>query len=501
MNQPPPLHTKMPATVVDDLKRLNPWWRGNAAPSVPAFRRWIFDRLQRQLLSGPTPAVALRGPRRVGKTILIQQIIEQLLKNGVAGNHIFYIPFDELKRLEKLDDPILSIAYWFETEILQETFNSSAIDGRPIYILMDEVQKLYNWAPQLKHLVDNQMVRVLITGSSSLRIAAGRDSLAGRITTLTVGTLSLREIAEFRFNQRYEPHVPPNGIDILLQRSFWEEAQAKGKREREGRDQAFRAFSEYGGYPVAHQQPVLPWHEVADQLNEGIIKRAIHHDLRQGPRGRKRDQKILEEAFLLCCRYAGQTPGPNIFVPEIRRAIARDVTWDRVLNYLDFFEEALMLRLIQPIEMRTKKTAAAPAKVCLCDHALRASWLGEVIPLDSEGLVANPHLTDLAGRMAESVLGYFLASFPFLKVNYYPARDLSESEVDFVVTIGTRRIPIEVKHRKHVDYHEDTRGLRAFLEKTVYNAPFGIIVTLDDDVTIYDPRLVQISLASLLWIR
>lgn len=500
MSQPPPLHTRMPATVVEDLERLNPWWRGNPAPVTPSFRRWIFDKLQRQFLSGPTPAVALRGPRRVGKTVLVQQIIEQLLNNGVAGNRILYAPFDEIQDLSKLTDPILRIAYWFETTVLKETFNASAIDHRPAYILMDEVQKLHAWAPQVKHLVDNQMVRALITGSSSLRIAAGRDSLAGRITTLTLGTLLLREIAEFRFNQSYQPLMPANGIDMLLERAFWEEVQAKGKRERDGRDPAYHTFSERGGYPMVHQQPILPWHETADLLNESIIKRAIHHDLRQGPRGRKRDEKLLEEAFLLCCRYAGQTPGPNVFVPEIHQAVSKDIGWNRILNYLDFLDDALLLRLIQPLEMRQKKMSASPAKVCLCDHALRASWLGEVIPLDSDGLVANPHLTGLAGHLAESVLGYFLASFPFLTVNYYPARGI-EPEVDFVITIGTRRIPIEVKHRKKVDYHEDTRGLRAFLEKTVYNAPFGILVTLEDDVTIYDPRIIQISLASLLWMR
>jgi len=43
--------------------------------------------------------------------------------------------------------------------------------------------------------------------------------------------------------------------------------------------------------------------------------------------------------------------------------------------------------------------------------------------------------------------------------------------------------------------------LRSFLEKTVYNAPFGLLVTLHDDDVIYDPRIIQISLSSLLWMR
>jgi len=500
MNQSDISNDSLPKDLADDLKDLNPWWISKPAASTPPFRRWIFEKLREQLLSGMTPAVVLRGPRRVGKTVLLRQLIENLLAQGVAGKRILYVPFDEIEHLGTLKDPILKIARWFQSAVLGETFNESARANHIAYIFLDEVQNLNAWAPQIKHLVDNHDVRVLVTGSSALRIEAGRDSLAGRITTLTLGTLLLREIAAFRFNRHYDSLFPPNGLDVLLQKTFWEEAQAKGKRERDGRDQAFRAFSERGGYPMVHQQPIKPWLEAADQLNEGIIKRAIRHDLRKGSRGRKRNEKMLEEVFLLCCRYAGQTPGPNIFVPELHQAVSQDINWNRVLTYLDYLDDALLLRLIQPLEIRQKKMSASPAKVCLCDHALRASWLGEVIPLDSEGLVANPHLTDLAGHMAESALGYFLASFPFLTVNYYPARGI-EREVDFVITIGARRIPIEVKHRKKVDYHEDTYALRAFLEKTVYNAPFGIIVTLDDDVTIYDPRIIQISLASLLWIR
>jgi len=208
---------------------------------------------------------------------------------------------------------------------------------------------------------------------------------------------------------------------------------------------------------------------------------------------------LLEEVFRLCCRYAGQTPGQGLFVPEIQQALAGNIGWNRILNYLRFLDGTLLVRLIQPLELRLKRRKSPP-KICLCDHALRASWLQEVVPLDPQGLSASPHLTLLAGHLAESVLGYFLASIPHLDLAHFPARG-AEPEVDFVLTVGTRRIPIEVKYRKHIDPHDDTLGLRAFLEKTVYNAPLGLLVTLEDDVTVPDPRIIPISLSSLLWLR
>lgn len=489
----------LPGALTDDLRRLNPWWDGRPAPRTPPFHRWLFGRLQRLLAAGLTPAVVLRGPRRVGKTVLVRQVIERLLADGVEATRILYVPFDEIATLGRLQDPILAIARWYESQVLGRTFNESARAGGVAYLFLDEVQNLDAWAPQVKHLVDNHEVRALVTGSSSLRIEAGRDSLAGRVTTLDLGPLLLREIAGLRFGETVTPFWKDNGLDGLTSPDFWREAVIHGTREAEARARAFAAFSERGAYPIAHERADVPWPELADYLNETIVKRAIQHDLRMGVRGQKRDEKLLEEVFRLACRYAGQTPGPGVFVPEIRQALAGDIGWSRILNYLRFLDGALLIRLVQPLELRLKRRKS-PSKICLCDHALRASWLQEVVPLDPGGLARQPHLTDLAGRLAESVLGYFLASIPTLDVAHFPERD-AEPEVDFVLTVGTRRIPVEVKYRRRIDPHDDTRGLRAFLEKTVYNAPLGLLVTLEDNITVHDPRIVPISLSSLLWLR
>jgi len=483
----------------EDIRRLNPHWEGKPAIPLPPFRRWLFPRLFRSLKSGLTPAVVLRGPRRVGKTVLLKQILEQLLKDGVESDRILYVPFDEIESLRKVRDPVLSIAYWYEKTVLRRTFNELAHEGKEVFILLDEVQNLDAWAPQVKHLVDNHRVHALVTGSSSLRIEAGRDSLAGRITTLDLGPLLLREIAELRFGHSSQPSFGDNGWDALMTPEFWLEAKKKAALEREPRVQAFAAFSERGGYPIAHERFDTPWPEMADYLNETVIKRAIQHDLRMGPRGAKRDEKLLEEVFRLCCRYAGQTPGQRVFVPEIQQALGGNIGWNRILNYLRFLDGSLLIRLVPPHELRLKRRKAPP-KICLCDHSLRAGWLHEIVPLDPERLRSEVHLTDLAGHLAESTLGYYLASIPNLDLSHFPERG-AEPEVDFILTIGTKRIPIEVKYRKRIDPHEDTRGLRAFLEKTVYNAPFGLLVTMEDDVQIRDPRIIPISLSSFMWLR
>jgi len=264
-------------------------------------------------------------------------------------------------------------------------------------------------------------VRLLLTASSALRIELGRDSLAGRVTTLELGTLLLREIALLWNWGEIPALVADNGWGALARADFWHALRDLGREHGEARDAAFAAFSKRGGYPVAHAAAVRPWAEVAGHPNETVIRRVILHDLRPSQRGRKRDRHLLEELFRLCCRYAGQAPRMALLAQEVRAALSANVGAQRIASYLRFLHDTLLLRLIPPMELRLKRRKGQP-KICLCDHALRAAWFHEQIPLDPSGLQKAPHLADLAGHLAESVAGYFLGTLPRLSVAWFPER-------------------------------------------------------------------------------
>lgn len=491
---------RLPPELDSFLRSVNPWWEQKPGPNLPSYRRWAFGTTLSKFHKGLAPVIVIKGPRQVGKTTLQQQLIEHLIGNeNVLRNHILRVQFDEIPSLRGLREPILSITRWFENRILGCTFNEAAKAGRTACLFFDEMQNLSDWAPQLKALVDHHTVKVLLTGSSALRIEAGRDSLAGRITQVELGTLLLREVAGLRFGKDIKPCLSDNGLESLLQKDFWKTLQHYGETNQNIRDEAFAAFSERGGYPMAQAHPEVEWSEIADQLNETVIKRAIQHDLRVGVRGQKRDPQLLEEVFRLSCRYAGQSPGQAIFINEIKQVLNANIGWQRILVYLRFLDSAMLVKLISPLELRLKKRKGTH-KLCICDHGLRASWLQEIIPLDKKTLTANPHLQDLAGHIAESTVGYFLGGLPHLDVAHFPERG-AEPEVDFILTIGEKRIPLEVKYRNRIDTHRDTVGIRAFLEKTAYNSPFGILVTMNDGVAVDDPRIVPVSLPSLLLLR
>src|SRR5438270_1088784 len=166
------------------LRDNNPWWRGEAIAELPKRRRWAFSPVLTSLEKGLASITVLRGPRQVGKTTILNQIIQALLDSGIKPERIFRVQFDELPRLKELKEPILELSRWYAENILKRSLNKAANEGQKAFIFLDEVQNLADWAPQLKHLVDINPVRVLVTGSSALRIEAGRDSLAGRILTL-----------------------------------------------------------------------------------------------------------------------------------------------------------------------------------------------------------------------------------------------------------------------------------------------------------------------------
>lgn len=176
-----------------------------------------------------------------------------------------------------------------------------------------------------------------------------------------------------------------------------------------------------------------------------------------------------------------------------------NIGWQRIQSYLRFLDGALLLTIIRPLELRLKRSKGQP-KICVVDLGLRASWPEGIVPLDPEALLASPNLSDLAGHLAESVVGTFLAGIPNLDVAHFPERG-AEPEVDFILTVGDRRIPLEVKYRRRVDPLRDTLGLKSFLEKAHYNAPFGLLVTMGEDSCVTDPRIVSLPLSSLLMCR
>ena len=76
----------------------NPWWSSGHVEQeyTKAVPRFFLEKFYRYLtLDGVRRAILLMGPRRVGKTWLIQHAIARLLdREGVPAKNIVFLPID-----------------------------------------------------------------------------------------------------------------------------------------------------------------------------------------------------------------------------------------------------------------------------------------------------------------------------------------------------------------------------------------------------------------------
>ena len=81
--------------LISILAPFNPWWRKDTISDLPAWKRSAFYELLEWVVKPPAHrAIMLSGPRQVGKTTLLLQTIDQLIKNGVPPTNILYATFD-----------------------------------------------------------------------------------------------------------------------------------------------------------------------------------------------------------------------------------------------------------------------------------------------------------------------------------------------------------------------------------------------------------------------
>lgn len=468
--------TDVSVHVRDLLIAMNPWWNKEASYPIPDFRRNAFQKLYDSLLRGLYPIIALRGPRQVGKTTLLRQIIHDLLeKESVAPNHILRIQFDLLASLD-IPDPIVTLVRWFESKIVKTTFNNEAARGNTVYIFLDEIQDIPDWNAQIKHLVDISACRIFITGSSALRILAGKESLAGRVQWNEINTLGLSEIRTLR---GLGPATDTRCLkaETLKDKDFWIELRKKDRDDQD--EQVYRLFCDLGGYPFCHAGNPGP-EDVMEYLQETVVARTIVLDLKAnfesmlGGSTSFMDATLLTGAFKTFCKYTGRDVSIDKLREELNAAHSFNLKHDQIRKILDFFELSMLVKVVRPFEHRLKNPKEN-VKICLCDHAIRGAWMKEEIPLYGSNVNS-----DLAGPVIEGIVGTLFKSVRHLGVSYFPPRGRgkdAEGEVDFILEAGVYHIPVEVKYKNNPDLGA---GMKSFLEKKAYHAPFGLVVTKDE---------------------
>lgn len=319
----------------------------------------------RELLS-EFPALAIIGPRQVGKTTLAKILISDL-KNSI------YLDLESPRDLNKLSDP--------ETFLLQQVDKT---------IVIDEVQRKKELFPVLRSIIDrnNWNGRFVLLGSASPDlIRDSSESLAGRIAYLELTPFLIQEIEQ------------THDLDNL-----W-----------------FR-----GGFPEPFllTKAWLPW-------MENFVRTYIERDLPM--LGLSSNPIVTERFWRMLAHYHGSI----INMSELSKSL--EVSVNTIKGYLAFFENAFLIRILQPYHSSLKKRIIKSPKVYFRDSGILHYFLGLEKMSDVYG---HPKLgASWEGFVIEKIL----SMLPGNRKGYF-FRTFDGSEIDLIIEKGGVAVAsIEIK--------------------------------------------------------
>lgn len=176
--------------VLREIIAQNKHWKGEKSFfENQKHKRKLFFELAKYLPE--RQIVSIVGLRRTGKTILLKQLIQNLLEGGnVSAGNILFLSFDEALVTSKI-----TLKNYLDT-FLEEILKKESQER--IYVFLDEIQYIDRWQHILKRYYDaNPKIKFIVSGSSSLFLKKKTtESLAGRIYEFKLDPLSFEEFLE-----------------------------------------------------------------------------------------------------------------------------------------------------------------------------------------------------------------------------------------------------------------------------------------------------------------
>lgn len=269
----------------------------------------------------------LTGVRRSGKTVLLSQIQDYLLKNGRSKSQIINISLESKKNKKFKDGDVL-----YEYLISAcEKLNAKA------YIFLDEIQVVSGWEEVVSSLLVDIDCDVYITGSNS-------KLLSGELATLIAG--------------RYiQIHVYPFTL-----------SEAKQMLEQNGKFKSdevlFQDYLKYGGLPMRFSLEEISLETYLSDTYDAIVVKDIIQ------RNNIKDTNLLNMilAFLM----------DNIANPFSARSIVAalkqegiNTTVETVIAYIDYIKKAMVVYSAQRYDIKGKKLLTTNEKYYTVDLGLR----------------------------------------------------------------------------------------------------------------------------------
>ncbi len=327
----------------------------------------------------------IAGPRQVGKTTLVNQVLRQIelayaveVADGVDAKDT-----DWIRRV--WDSARTAMLFRKEKEYL---------------LVIDEIQKIANWSEAVKKEWDEDTrkgvnLKVVLLGSSRLLLKKGlTESLAGR----------------------YE----------LIRLGHW--------RYQEMRDAFGFTLDEYvyfGGYPG-------PAHLIRNErrwkkyVKDSLVAPAIDKDVIMTSNIYK--PALMKRLFELGCGYSAEILSLTKLIGQLQDA--GNVT--TLAGYLEILNQCSLLAALQKYARDDARKYNSIPKYQVYNNALMTAYKGQTFEKDR----TDPKVW---GRWVESAVGaYLLSMAEELDYQLYYWRE-GDDEVDFIIANGGESVAIEVK--------------------------------------------------------
>lgn len=407
------------------LIQYNPWWKGVPLDEklVPPHHRFAYYEAEKILMHEDLRRfIILSGVRRIGKTTIMYQLINRLLKKGVSPRNIVYLSFD---------NPILKLG-GFEG-VLRAYENTYGSDEEK-YFFLDEVQYAENWEVWIKTLYDSRpKFRLVATGSASPTLEKGSaDSGVGRWSVLKIPTLSFYEYCDL-LQIPTRPDIPRGLRPTQLHKmSTSDLSELMGKLSP--LQQHFNRYLTVGGFP----ELALSRDDAFSQrmLREDVVDKVIKRDIMS--LFNVRNPLQFEKVFLYLCINSSSMINITTMCKELDHINKSTLT-----TYIQFLKEANLIYISDPVGVDGKGILKGRPKIYVADAAIRNA----VLML--EDVMANP---EEMGIMVETTVYKHIAAFYYTanaQVGYYRRIKGNEKEVDVVVELPQGRILCEVKYREN----------------------------------------------------
>lgn len=264
------------------------------------------------------------GPRQVGKTTTLKQIVSR----WTGSVHMV-----------SADDVAPPSVDWIDLN-----WKLARAKGNGVLLVIDEIQKVPGWSGAVKRLYDEdrrkRALKVVLLGSASLMLEKGlSESLAGRFEIIPAGHWNLRECRE------------AFGWDLT-------------------------AFLKFGGYPAAAELAgdIKRW---KDYINRSIIEPVLLRDLLSLAAVNK--PALFRQAFMLALAY----PAMEVSLQKLLGQLQDSGNVTTIKHYLELFDGAFLIKTLQKYSgSEIKKRGSSPKLISLNTGLINAQ--GDPTRVDSD---------------------------------------------------------------------------------------------------------------------